>query len=89
MSEENKGLVRRFYEAYPAGDVAALDDVVSALDDIVAVNFVSHQNSSPEPIVGLESVAQHLASWAAAKRLGVFRQLWAPVRPFLVVKDWC
>ncbi len=53
MSEENKALVRRFYEAYSAGNGAALDDIVAA-------NFVSHQNSNPEPIVGLESIAQHI-----------------------------
>ena len=33
---------------------------MAALVDIVAANFVSHQNSNPEPIVGLESIAQHI-----------------------------
>ncbi len=53
MPEENKALVRRFYEAYRAGNGAALEDIVAA-------NFVSHQNSNPEPIVGLEGIAQHI-----------------------------
>ena len=53
MSEENKALVRRFYEAYNTGDLAVLDD-------IVARNFVSHQNSNSEPETGLATLKQRL-----------------------------
>jgi len=55
MSEENKALVRRFYEAYSTGNAAALDD-------IVADNFASHQNSNPEPVLGLEGIKQHVTN---------------------------
>ena len=54
MSEENKALVRRFYEAYSTGNLAALDDIVTT-------NFVSHQNSVPDPETGLDAIKQRLA----------------------------
>ena len=53
MSEENKALVRRFYEAYNAGDLPALDDIVAA-------NFISHQNSDSEPETGLKTIKDRL-----------------------------
>ena len=53
MSEENKALVRRFYDAYNTGDL-------SVLDDIEAGNFVSHQNSNSEPETGLATLKQRL-----------------------------
>ena len=54
MSEENKALVRRFYEAYSTGNLAALDDIVTT-------NFVSHQNSVPDPETGLDAIKQRVA----------------------------
>ena len=60
MSEENKALVRRFYEAYSTANL-------QALDDIVAVNFVSHQNSAPEPETGLDAIKQRVASGSSGQ----------------------
>ena len=54
MSEENKALVRDFYEAYSTGNLAALDD-------LVAGNFVSHQNSAPYAETGLDALKQRVA----------------------------
>lgn len=42
LSEENKAVVRRFWQAFEANDQAALDDVL-------APDFVAHSPSSPEP----------------------------------------
>ena len=52
-NEENKDLVRRFYEAYSTVNVAALDYIVST-------NFVSHQNSAPEAETGLDSLKRRM-----------------------------
>ncbi|MBI4340477.1 MAG: ester cyclase [Chloroflexi bacterium] len=52
MSRQTKELVRRFYEAYGAGDA-------DALDAIVTPDFVSHQNSDPNPVVGLDAIRRH------------------------------
>jgi predicted ester cyclase len=52
MSEQNKALVRRFYEAYSAGNA-------DALDDLVAPNFINH-NPGPEEQPGLPGLKQRI-----------------------------
>ncbi len=53
--EENKAIVRRYYEE------ALNERNLSTLDETLAVNFVHHDPSNPADIEGLEGIKQRLA----------------------------
>jgi ketosteroid isomerase-like protein len=69
--EENKALVRRFYEAIDAGDLAAMDD-------LVAEDYVNHHppplRASPGPR-GAQAGIRDLLGWSATDELGLLVQL--------------
>lgn len=52
MSEENKAIVRRFYEGF------ANQANLSVAEELVATDFVDHNPPSPEIAPGLEGVKQ-------------------------------
>ena len=58
MSEENKAVVRRFYEVFRAGDMSIVDEVLSS-------SFVEH-NPFPEQAPGPEGMKQLLGMMRAA-----------------------
>ncbi|MBI4339973.1 MAG: ester cyclase [Chloroflexi bacterium] len=55
MSKQTKELARRFYEAYGAGNTAAMDALVTP-------DFTSHQNSDPNPVTGLDAIKRHITT---------------------------
>jgi steroid delta-isomerase-like uncharacterized protein len=60
MSEENKAAVRRFYEAFNAGEF-------DALDEIMAPDYANHDPQSPmSPDGGLDSVKAELGGYRGA-----------------------
>ena len=58
MSEENKAVVRRFYETFEKGDL-------SIVDEVLASNFVEH-NPFPDQPPGPEGMKQVLGMMQAA-----------------------
>ena len=60
MSEENKAIVRRFFEEYATkGDQ-------SIADELIAADFVDHNPPSPELAPGIEGVKQVFALYRSA-----------------------
>lgn len=59
MSEENKALVRRFVEVFNQGNL-------SAIDEIIAPNYVRYDPASPDGIRGSEGIKQFVTTYRTA-----------------------
>ncbi|MBI4312951.1 MAG: ester cyclase [Chloroflexi bacterium] len=55
MSKQTKELVRKFYEAFDASDIATLETLVTP-------DFVQYVNSDPNPVRGLEAMKSNMGS---------------------------
>lgn len=59
-SEANKAVIRRWWEAINQGNADAI------IDEVYAADYVLHDPSQPEPVVGTQGVHEFIANVGAA-----------------------